>query len=40
MGYKSPYDKVGKVMPEMKNQSKSSLMMKDASPLGFHGGKA
>jgi hypothetical protein len=39
MGYKSPYDKVGKVMPEMKNQSKSSLMMKDASPLGFHGKK-
>lgn len=39
MGYKSPYNKVGKVMPEMKNQSKSSLMMKDASPLGFHEGK-
>lgn len=33
MGYKSPYNKVGKVMPEMKNQSKSSLMMNDASPL-------
>jgi hypothetical protein len=39
MGYKSPYDKVGKVMPEMRNQSKSSLMMKDVSPLGFHGKK-
>jgi hypothetical protein len=39
MGYKSPYDKVGKVMPEMKHQSKSSLMMKDASPLGFHKGE-
>ena len=31
MVYKSPYNKVGKVMPEMKNQSKSSLMMKDAT---------
>lgn len=37
MGYKSPYNKVGKVMPEMKNQSKSSIMMNDASPLEAHG---
>ena len=49
MGYKSPYNKVGKVMPEMKNQSKSSLAMKESmaymkdqsplpmSPLKAHG---
>ncbi len=30
MGYKSPYNKVGQLKPEMKNQSKSSIAMKDS----------
>jgi hypothetical protein len=49
MGYKSPYNKVGQLKPEMKNQSKSSIAMKDSgiymqdqsplsmSPLNAHG---
>jgi hypothetical protein len=49
MGYKSPYNKVGQLKPEMKNQSKSSIAMKDSgiymqdqsplsmSPLNSHG---
>ena len=49
MGYKSPYDKVGQLKPEMKNQSKSTIAMKDSgiymqdqsplsmSPLNSHG---
>lgn len=42
MGYKSPYNKVGQLKPEMKNQSKSSIAMKesgiymkDQSPLSM-----
>jgi hypothetical protein len=31
--YKSPYNKVGKVEPKLRNQSKSGLRMNDASPL-------
>jgi len=30
MGYKSPYNKVGQLKPEMKNQSKSTIAMKDS----------
>ena len=49
MGYKSPYNKVGQLKPEMKNQSKSTIAMKDSaiymqdqsplsmSPLNSHG---
>jgi hypothetical protein len=33
MGYKAPYNKVGKVEPKLRNQSKSGLRMNDASPL-------
>ena len=37
MGYKAPYNKVGKVEPKLRNQSKSGLRMNDASPLPYGG---
>lgn len=33
MGYKQPFKQIGKVEPELRNQSKSGLRMNDASPL-------
>jgi len=33
MGYNQPFKKIGKVEPELRNQSKSGLRMNDASPL-------